>query len=133
MANAETRGRKPDKEKQELIPVGDLVKPSGLTPAQDRLWHHVTDGMPSEMMGMIDQICLEDLLYWYNLYLELVPHWKANPLDKEARIAAVTAYDRFEKLTDKFGMSPKSRSTIRRPKTLDVAESGMANLLEVLS
>lgn len=92
----------------DVLAIGQPIKPDGLPPYADAMWEHVIRSIHPDILAESDTSSLEGMCHWYSV-------WRSHILSidaSELRIAAA-AWDRFAAVSIRFGMSPVDRTKIK--------------------
>lgn len=96
---------------------GKPVKPADLNQVQNAVWDEVVRYLPDGCVGRIDTVALREMCRWYDLYANAMSAWECDPLDKDARLAASAAWDRFWRIVQDFGATPVARTRLQLKNT----------------
>ncbi|MGD0655111.1 MAG: P27 family phage terminase small subunit [Thermoguttaceae bacterium] len=89
------------------------TKPRGMTKDEKWLWDSVIESLGGKgVLARIDTALLLSACELWGLYREALKAAKKNPVDKDARIAAVSYWQNFERAASRFGMDPASRARL---------------------
>ena len=83
---------------------------------------------PDGVVGGADTIALREMCRWYRQYNEAMDCWRKQPLDKDARLSATAAWDRFWAIAKDFGCTPVSRARLQIHDDDDKADDPLAGL-----
>ena len=102
-------------------PQGRPEKPDDLGPHGEEVWDRVVAGLPPIVLGTIDSNQLAECCRVYNEYRRL---WIDDQKEK-----ALKFFDRYNRLSTEFGMTPVARARMTVPKQ-DTSETNRGSILD---
>ena len=92
---------------------GKPERPSDLDDVEQALWDEVVTYLPDGCVGRVDTTALREMCRWFALYRNAMGLFSSDPLDKDARLAATAAWDRFWRIAQDFGATPVARTRLQ--------------------
>lgn len=97
--------------------IGKPEKPDWLSEQQNAIWDEVVDYLPDGCVGRADTVVLREMVRIYEIYTLSMALWQQMPIDKDARLAATAAWDRFWRIVQDFGGTPVARTRLQSGKS----------------
>ena len=97
---------------QEPAVSGKPIRPRGLNYQERWIW----DLVAANWMGEIDTAQLRELCQFWSLMHESLKLAKKDPTDSDCRQAAVQYAQQFDRLASKFGLNPRDRAYLAKPR-----------------
>ncbi len=94
---------------------GEPIRPEGMTPGQAQIWDSVLASLPAAAIGEKDESAMVELIETYQRMRDVGALLAENRTDKDNRIAYCAFFDRWLKLAQEFGLTPRSRAAIKVP------------------
>jgi phage terminase small subunit len=97
--------------------AGAPVQPEGLDPDELWLWNQVVTQLPAGVLAQIDTAHLWAMCELWSLYRLALVIAKAEPTDKEARVAVLGYKKAWDSAAARCGLNPTDRLRLQLPQS----------------
>jgi hypothetical protein len=109
--------------------IGAFDIPPSLPAPEKRIVSDMIDCIPAGVIGRIDSAAVEMMLKYHVVWRKAMKDWMDDPSDREARISATYAGDRFARIATSLGMTPSGRAGLPAPEAGDDELQALVGLL----
>lgn len=95
--------------------TGKPAKPESLSGRASLCWDLIVAGTPDSVLCLVDGLSLEAAARWFAKWDEWMTNIEQNPGGYKGQILAGHAWNQFQTIASKFGLTPADRAKIKAP------------------
>jgi hypothetical protein len=95
--------------------VGKPAKPSTLQGRASEAWDLIVEGTPDSVLCLVDALSLEAASRWFAKWDQWMTNIEESPGGYKEQILAGHAWNQFQTIASKFGLTPADRAKIKAP------------------
>lgn len=99
----------------DVFEQGVPEKPSTLKGRASEAWDLITSGTPDAILCLVDQLSLEAAARWFAKWDQWMTNIEETPGGYKEQILAGHAWNQFQTIASKFGLTPADRAKIKAP------------------